>query len=49
MATVAAAYWPGDPPWPTATGVVFGALVILFHLFWLPIRALRAVVSTDRR
>jgi tetratricopeptide (TPR) repeat protein len=44
-----ALYWPGEPPAPTAIGMFFGALVVVFHLFWLPIRALRAVVSTDRR
>ena len=49
MATVAAAYWPGEPPSPTSIGMLLGALVVVFHLFWLPIRAIRAVVSTDRR
>jgi tetratricopeptide (TPR) repeat protein len=40
MATLAAAYWPGQPPGPTIVGFLLGGATLAFLAVWLPIRGL---------
>jgi tetratricopeptide (TPR) repeat protein len=44
LATVTAAFWPGQPPGVTIAGFMLGALTIVFYVAWLPVRAVRALL-----
>jgi tetratricopeptide (TPR) repeat protein len=49
LSTLAAAYWPGQPPGAVLVGFLLGILVIVFHAGWLPVRAARWLHARARK